>query len=394
MKRRLLFLSFYYQPDLCAGSFRATAIVNELARQAADSWDIDVVTTMPNRYITFSSPASRHETKDAVNIHRISLPEHQSGMYDQSLAFLKFAGEVKSHIKGNRYDAVFATSSRLATAVLGARIANRLHKPLYLDIRDIFAETLDEVLARSPLKLLLPLIKQAEKYAVKSANRINVVSEGFLPYFQEKGLRNNFSFFPNGIDDEFLSNSFRKETENSSPKVLLYAGNIGDGQGLHKIVPGLGQALNDDWLVRIVGDGGKRKDLEIDLQKKQVSNVEISNPVSRDALMDQYRQADVLFLHLNDYEAFKRVLPSKIFEYAATGKPLLAGVGGYAADFLKNNVSNASVFKPCDVNAGINALKSLDLNHITRSDFVDKYSRKIITEKMVKDILKTFEAAP
>jgi len=31
--------------------------------------------------------------------------------------------------------------------------------------------------------------------------------------------------------------------------------------------------------------------------------------------------ADVLFLHLNAYKAFEKVLPSKIFEYAATGRP-------------------------------------------------------------------------
>ena len=44
-----------------------------------------------------------------------------------------------------------------------------------------------------------------------------------------------------------------------------------------------------------------------------MSNVEILNPVARDALMDVYRQADVLFLHLNAYKVFHKVLPSKIF---------------------------------------------------------------------------------
>jgi hypothetical protein len=30
---RILVLSFYYAPDLCAGSFRTTAFVNELKKQ-------------------------------------------------------------------------------------------------------------------------------------------------------------------------------------------------------------------------------------------------------------------------------------------------------------------------------------------------------------------------
>ena len=61
--------------------------------------------------------------------------------------------------------------------------------------------------------------------------------------------------------------------------------------------------------------------------------MQIIDPVSRSDLFDEYKNADVLFLHLNDYAAFRKVLPSKIFEYAATGKPILAGVAGYMQNF-------------------------------------------------------------
>jgi glycosyltransferase involved in cell wall biosynthesis len=107
--------------------------------------------------------------------------------------------------------------------------------------------------------------------------------------------------------------------------------------------------------------------------------------------MEYYREADVLFLHLNDYKAFKRVLPSKIFEYAATGKPILAGVGGYSAAFLVENVANAAVFPPCDAAAGIIALESLRLVQMPRRDFVGRYSRKAIVQNMVKDMIDIFD---
>ena len=50
--------------------------------------------------------------------------------------------------------------------------------------------------------------------------------------------------------------------------------------------------------------------------------------------MSEYDKASILFLHLNDYEAFYKVLPSKIFEYATTGKPIIAGVNGFAKDVI------------------------------------------------------------
>jgi glycosyltransferase involved in cell wall biosynthesis len=366
-------------------------LIGELSKQAGKKWEVDVLTTMPNRYSSFSTEASLFEKIGSVAVRRIPLPDHQSGMRDQARAFMTFAMQVRKAVQGRRYDGVFATTSRLATGVLGAWIANRRDIPFYLDMRDIFAETIEEVLGKSPVRIFLPAIRAAEKYAVRSASRVNVVSEGFLPYFREQGSENNFQVFPNGIDDEFLEKDFSCVGASGATKVLLYAGNIGDGQGLHRIIPDLARGLDNSWIIRLVGDGGKRRELEQSLRHLGVTNVERLDPVPRSKLMEYYREADVLFLHLNDYKAFKRVLPSKIFEYAATGKPILAGVGGYSAAFLVENVANAAVFPPCDAAAGIIALESLRLVQMPRRDFVGRYSRKAIVQNMVKDMIDIFD---
>lgn len=393
LKRRLLFLSFYFPPDLSAGSFRSAALIRELSLQAGDDWDIDVLTTMPNRYNTLSPVvvSSVDEMKGA-KVRRIPLPAHQNGMRDQALAFLSFARKVERVIKDRHYDAVFATTSRLATGVLGAWIAKHRRVPFYLDVRDLFADTIEDVLQGSPLCLLLPAIRIAEKYAISRATRVNVVSGGFLSYLAERGFAEGVRVFPNGIDDDFLSGDFSKQVDRDGQRILLYAGNIGDGQGLHRVVPELAQRLGRSWLIRIIGDGGKRRELESELARLGIDNVERLNPIPRRELLAHYRQADVLFLHLNDYKAFRRVLPSKIFEYAATGKPILAGVSGYAADFVKENVLNAAVFSPCDAGGGISALRGLQLEEDTlREQFVARYSRHAIVREMVADMLKTFD---
>ena len=117
-------------------------------------------------------------------------------------------------------------------------------------------------------------------------------------------------------------------------------------------------------------------------------NVEFLNPVLRDDLMDEYQNADILFLHLNDYKAFQKVLPSKIFEYAATGKPILAGVSGYAAEFLKNEVKGVEIFNPCDVMSMKLGLQKLlkGPKIIDRSNFLFCYNRKKIMKKLAIDV--------
>jgi hypothetical protein len=98
-------------------------------------------------------------------------------------------------------------------------------------------------------------------------------------------------------------------------------------------------------------------------------------------------------MHLNDYEAFRKVLPSKIFEYAATGKPILAGVSGFAAEFTEKYVENAAVFQPCDAESMVSSLGSLDLSMRNRADFKEQFSSTNIMENLAGDVLSLLSAA-
>ena len=89
-------------------------------------------------------------------------------------------------------------------------------------------------------------------------------------------------------------------------------------------------------------------------------------------------------MHLNDYEAFKKVLPSKVFEYGAVGKPILAGVSGFSREFINKHVPNAVVFKPCDHNNAMEAiLKVQNFSKLNPPDqFIKKFNRSKIMDDM------------
>jgi glycosyltransferase involved in cell wall biosynthesis len=386
---KILFLSFYYQPDLCAGSFRATALITELKKKLPDNSSIDVVSTMPNRYQSFEvgNDVAEYEQDENVSVHRIPLPTHKSGMIDQIKAFYRFYQGAKKIVASKEYDLVFATSSRLFTAFLGANISRNKKIPLYLDIRDIFVDTLSDVLSKKVSLLLVPFLKQIENYTFNRASKINLVSEGFSEYFKNR-FNKQYSFYSNGIDDEFIKPIVDKASTHDIITVL-YAGNIGEGQGLHKIIPELAKKSAGQYKFVIIGDGGKAEELKANVKLSGVTNVEFLPPVNRTQLIKHYQAADVLFMHLNDYDAFEKVLPSKIFEYGALGKPVLAGVSGFAAQFVNNNVSNANVFYPCDSTAGYKALRSLDIKDSPRIDFVSTFKRTNIMSDMAQSIIGT-----
>ncbi len=384
---RILLLSFYYPPDVGPGPLRAKSIVDALLSVGGQEIQIDVLTTLPNRYHSLDVKAPLLEHLGPLCITRIALPEHKSGMADQARSFARYARSVLQHLRGGQWDVVVSTSSRLMTASLGAWVANRCGAKLYLDIRDLFTDTMADVLAKSPLRILLPGFQLQERWTFKAAHKLNVVSAGFLPHLKKVAPHLTPAVFTNGIDPAFVEKDFSQSIPTEKP-VVLYAGNMGEGQGLDRIIPEVAAAMPTVQF-KLIGDGGRRSALMESVERLALKNVEILNPVERDVLMEAYRQADVLFLHLNAYQAFHKVLPSKIFEYGATGKPILAGVAGHAADFLHENVAGVEVFEPCDSDAMKAGLQRLlaGPRMIDRAHFCSQYLRQNIMEQMARGIL-------
>ncbi len=389
MSRNILYLSFYFEPDLCAGSFRNSPLVYELSRQAAEhNTSIELLTTLPNRYKSFEVGAAEFEKIGNLTIRRAQIPKHKSGFLDQILSFYAYYKFVKKYTKGKKYDLVIASSSRLFTAFLARLLSNTNHCKLYLDIRDIFSDTMKDVSLPKPVKwILIPLLESIEKYSFKDASHINLISQGFETYFKKKYSKPNYTYFSHGVDDVFMELGESDTKIVTKPYTVLYAGNIGEGQGLHEILPAAAAKLGPDYQFVIYGDGGCKDLLTDYIKRYQVDTITIHKPIQRKELLKAYLDADFYFIHLNDYPAFEKVLPSKIFELAAQQKPIIAGVGGYAAQFLKQNVSNLILFKPCNVDAMVAQLHAYTYQKEKRSHFIQTFKRESINVQLAKSML-------
>jgi glycosyltransferase involved in cell wall biosynthesis len=389
--KRILYLSYYFEPDLCAGSFRNSPLAKELANQLKGKAHIDVVTTLPNRYSTFSTEAKIEEVIENLNIRRINLPSHKGGFLDQIIAFKEYYFRTKKIIKESEYDIVFASSSRLFTAFLGYQIARKRKIPLILDIRDIFTDTLNDVIPYKGIKFfLLPILRFLEGIIFNYAVHINLISAGFEQYFKVY-KKANFSFFTNGIDQEFIQLNDFQEKLSKSAIVITYAGNIGEGQGLHKIIPKAAKLLGHEYHFRIIGDGGAKLLLEKEIHAEKVTNVSIENPMKRNELLQIYRESHFLFMHLNDYKAFEKVLPSKVFELGAFPRPIIAGVNGYSRLFIEKYVLNSILIKPTNFLELVEALKNYKYTIIQREEFIAKFDRRIINKDFASVIIKYLE---
>lgn len=393
-RKKILFLTFYFKPDLCAGSFRNSPLLYELARLAKEkNIDIDIFTTLPNRYSTFSEEAPEIEEFENVKVRRVVIPKHKSGFIDQILSFKTYFEAVKKEVKNENYHLVYASSSRLFTAYLGHTLAKKFKVPLYLDIRDIFVDTIKEVVKNKAIKsLIIPILNKIEKQTFSHATHINLISGGFKSYF-DKYNNPKYSYFTNGIDEVFIKEyeqSFNLK-KSSGTKKILYAGNFGEGQGLHKIVPQSAKILGKGYEFQLIGDGGAKQLLLEKIVEAGLDNVTIIPPMNREQLIRKYHDSDYLLIHLNDYDAFKKVLPSKIFELAMFRKPLLVGVNGYARAFVEENLPDSILFDPGNAKELTYKLLTNEKGEkelLDRGAFIRKFNREHINTKMAISILK------
>ncbi len=385
---KILFLSFYYKPDLCAGSFRTQGLIRELGERLTDGDEVTLLTTLPQRYQSFKVEADQSEVDGVIQVERFKTPVHKSGFVDQIKCFYSYYKQVLDCTKDENYDFVFATSSRLFTAFLGARLARKKRIPLLLDIRDIFRDTLKSLLPKLTFALLNSLIYLIENYTFSYAKKINLVSEGFNDYFQKRFSNTKYYNFYNGVDDIFFNFDFTKEV--SSRKIITYAGNIGKGQCIESIIPQMAEYLGCDYEIHIYGDGGQCKALEEAIADNKVTNVKLFSPVNREKLLLVYKNSDYLFLHLNDVSAFEKVLPSKVFEYAITKKPIIAGVNGFARQFIEDNIPLSVVFDPSSIASFSENFEKFVCTEKDDDidDFVRRFSRKSISREMVGEMFE------
>ena len=90
---KILLLTFYFPPDLGAGSFRSGELTSFLSDKISAGDSVTVLTTRPNRYKSFTECDPTDSTKFPRNVEicRIFVPEHSGGLWVVAKAFLCFA---------------------------------------------------------------------------------------------------------------------------------------------------------------------------------------------------------------------------------------------------------------------------------------------------------------
>jgi len=388
MRKQILILSFSYLPVISASSFRVKALCDSLLKKTDSNTSIHVIASGKRRNNEFISTLKENER---LYIHYVNTGAKTDSIKDKFTSFVRYTIGVKKIIKRiGKIDCVFSTSAKLMVGALGVHVAKKLKCKHFLDIRDLFLLNLKEIYTGFHYKPVHAVLKRVESYVLKNSNRINVVSEGFLGYEPISKIK-GVTVITNGIRKEMLElnpNNRDRKCANKR-KVITYAGNIGVGQGLEKIIYKAAEILENSHDFVIIGKGNNREELV--KQAENMPNLSVLNEVSSDELVGYYNRSDILLLHLNTMDSLDLVIPSKIFEYALTGKPIVAGAEGFIRDFM-STIDGIEFFDKGDPYGLAEAVRNIKLKDYDRSSFIEKYKLEDKTDMLADIILEITEA--
>ena len=317
-------------------------MVEELSRNNKNY--ITVITQEANRY---SSNIVHDDTYSRIqNIKNIKIIRHKKillfGNYENKyLNYILFFLRVLISNKGRDYDLIWTTSSRFFTIFLTYLFNLRKNKRIYIDVRDLFIFNIREIYFKKFYLIWIPYLLSFLEKRIYKISIINVISPGFNKYFNDLGFE--FTSYYHGIPSLFFDHYENSKTKSklweNKNNTITYVGNIGEGQGLHVLLPKFAK-LNPNLNIVIIGDGKYKENILLKIKEQNLNNIFYVKPTKPINLLEYYEKTDFLLLNLNDYSVFDKVIPSKIFEYSTFAKPILCGINGVSKEFISNNIEN------------------------------------------------------
>ena len=224
----------------------------------------------------------------------------------------------------SRYDVIICIAPPLQLGLAGV-IYKAFHKTLFIyHIQDLQLDAAKQLgLIKS--KFLLSVVEGLEKIILKKSHYVSTISDGMIRKVNSKGIpTDKIVSFRNWIDTSLMAPATPDPSIrslfgiDSSKKVILYSGNIGEKQGIEIIIE-VAEALKEsEVFFLIIGNGAFKKKLQSLAQLKKLKNIDFF-PLQPIELLPAILNIADLHLVLQKKAAADLVMPSKLTAILSVG---------------------------------------------------------------------------
>ncbi len=340
---KILFLTDNFPPEVNAPASRT---FEHCAAWVQAGAEVTVITCAPNFpegkvFEGYKNRWYQEEEMAGIRVIRVwSYITANAGFARRVIDYLSFAFTATWASLWVQADVIVATSPQFFTAVGGSWASFWKRKPWIMEVRDLWPESIRAVNAMGDSKAL-DWLEKWELSLYRQAKRVVVVTDSFQENISVRGIpAAKIKVVKNGVHlheyqplpkDEALLRELNLEGK----FVVGYIGTHGMAHQLDFILDCAREA-EDNVHFLFVGGGAEKERLLQLKDEWNLTNVTMLPPVPKHEVHRYISITDVALVPLKKSDTFKTVIPSKIFENAAMGKPILLGVEGESQAIIES----------------------------------------------------------
>jgi glycosyltransferase involved in cell wall biosynthesis len=309
---------------------------------------------------------------------------------DARIGWNKFALEkARELIQLHGIDTIITSSPPHSTQLIGLQLKKEFNIKWLADLRDPWTEIYyNKLLFRTNWAKKIDY--RYEQACLQNADTLIVVSEDIKRRFGEarETILEKIHVIPNGFDEEDFS---KVQTKNDAGvKYISYVGNLGLQYPIEPFLKAFSELVKVDqqWRIHFVGNVSDVVNTEI--QKLDLEKWVVFIPyVEHKKAVEYMINSDLLLLIIPNTENNKGILTGKLFEYIATGNPIIyiGPENGDAVEILKKtegisylNFNSEENIIPFCSSVLKKSEKSKQMNNV--------YSRRNLTNKITELIFQ------
>jgi glycosyltransferase involved in cell wall biosynthesis len=349
---KILYVSQYFPPETAAPASR----VAELSRIWAHSGHQVTVLTgfphhptgqVPKEYRRKLYRLFMRDDRDGVSVRRswlIPLPNRKS--WERILTYASFC--VSAACRGvflGKPDVVIATSPQLLVGLAGLVIARFKRVPFVFEVRDLWPESLEAVGVSGRRSMLMRALGWVAGLLYRRSTHVVVVTHAFKEHLERHwGIPSTkISVVMNGVDHNLFApkppdSGIIQEFNLQGRFVVGYIGTMGNAHGPETLVTAaeILKHADSEVLFLVVGDGAEKEQFSRMVEQKGLDNVRIAPAQSRARVPDLISAVQVCLVLLKNSKLFQTVIPTKLLEFMACGRPVVLAAEGEAAGLVKS----------------------------------------------------------
>lgn len=401
---KILFITDNFPPEVNAPATRTIEHCKEWIKEGAD---VTILTCVPNFphgkiYDGYKNKLYQTEMIEGIKVIRVwSYVTPNRGFVKRVLDYASFA--FVSFWAGlfQKFDIIVATSPQFFTTWTGWGLSKIKRKPWVFELRDIWPESIKTVGAMKD-SIVFNLLEKIELALYRDCDKVIAVTDAFKTNLISRGINaGKIEIVTNGSNMELFSPREKdmqllKELQLEDKFIIGYLGTHGMAHSLDFIMYAVAKITDPKIHFLFIGDGSMKTTIMNIAKELSLNNVTFLHPISKDKMPQYLSIIDVSLAPLRRSDNFKTVIPSKIFEASAMGKPTLLGVEGQAQDII-DKYQAGICFIPEDEHDFIEKVLILKNNVMTYKAYVKgcaklakEYDRKRLAYKMLTILKETF----